>query len=159
MSRNNNNDRDSFRDSLATVDDRGGRIWVYPKKPTGKFYNIRTYLSWVLLIVLFGLPFINVNGNPLFLFNVIERNFILFGVIFTPQDLDLFALAMITFMVFIVLFTVVFGRVFCGWVCPQTIFLEMVFRKIEYWIEGDANQQRKLNKAPWSQKKVLKKTI
>ena len=150
-------DTEAFRDSIGTVDAQGKRIWVYPKKPKGRYYNARTIVSVVLLALLFGIPFIKVHGDPLLLFNIIERKFILFGIVFTPQDLHLFALAMITLMVFVVLFTVVFGRLFCGWVCPQTIFMEMVFRKIEYWIEGDANQQRKLNAAPWNQDKVVKK--
>ena len=153
-----NYEEEDFRDHIATVNEQGGRIWIYPKKPKGRYTNYRTYVSWLLLALLFGMPFIKVNGDPLFLFNVLERKFILFGVVFTPQDMHLFALAMITFMVFIVLFTVVFGRIFCGWVCPQTIFMEMVYRKIEYWIEGDANQQRRLNKAPWTPQKVFKKT-
>ena len=73
------------------------------------------------------------------LFNILECKFILFGVPFWPQDFILFGLAMLVVVVFIVLFTAVYGRVFCGWICPQTIFLEMVFRKIENWIEGNAN--------------------
>lgn len=150
-------DNEEFRDSIATVDERGGRVWIYPKKPSGPYYRWRSYLSWLLLALLFGMPFIKVNGEPLLLFNVIERKFILFSIVFTPQDMHLFALAMLTLMVFIVLFTVVFGRLFCGWVCPQTIFMEMVFRKIEYWIEGDATQQLKLNKGPWDSRKILKK--
>jgi cytochrome c oxidase accessory protein FixG len=64
---------------------------------------------------------------------------------------------MIVFIVFVALFTVVFGRVFCGWACPQTIFMEMVFRKVEYWIEGDAPAQKMLDKAPWHTDKILKK--
>jgi cytochrome c oxidase accessory protein FixG len=152
-------DQEEYRDSIATVDEKGGRIWIYPKKPSGKFYKYRTYVSWVLLAVLFGMPFLKVNGEPFLLFNILERKFILFSIVFTPQDLHLFALAMLTLMVFVVLFTVVFGRIFCGWVCPQTIFMEMVFRKIEYWIEGDANQQRRLNKAPMDGKKFRKKLL
>jgi cytochrome c oxidase accessory protein FixG len=152
-------DVEDFRDHIATVDDSGGRIWVYPKKPSGPYYKYRTLVSWILLAILFGIPFIKVNGDPLFLFNIVERKFIIFSIVFTPQDMHLFALAMITLMLFIVLFTVVFGRLFCGWVCPQTIFMEMVFRKIEYWIEGDFNQQKKLNKAPWTSKKLFKKTL
>ena len=152
-------DTESYRDSIATVDKDGKRIWLYPKKPKGKFTNYRTYLSWILLIVLFGMPFIKVDGEPFMMFNVLTRNFIVFGVHFAPQDLYLFVLAMLTFIVFIVLFTVVFGRLFCGWVCPQTIFMEMVFRKIEYAIEGDANAQRRLNKAPWDSQKIFKKTL
>ncbi|MFK7933780.1 MAG: 4Fe-4S dicluster domain-containing protein [Saprospiraceae bacterium] len=148
----------SYRDKIATVDEHGKRIWIYPKKPKGKFTNARTYVSWVLLLVLFGLPFIKINGEPLVLFNILERNFIIFGLHFTPQDFHLFVLAMLTFLVFIVLFTVVYGRIFCGWVCPQTIFMEMVFRKVEYWIEGDYNAQRRLDKAPWTRDKIVKKT-
>ena len=150
-------DTELYRDKISTVDEQGKRIWLYPKKPKGYFYNIRTYVSWGLLIILFGLPFIKVNGEPFVLFNILERNFIIFGLHFTPQDFYLFVFAMLTFIVFIVLFTVVYGRLFCGWVCPQTIFMEMVFRKIEYWIEGDANAQRRLNKAPWTKDKILKK--
>lgn len=151
--------KDNFRDSIATVNKDGSRQWIYPKKPQGRYYNWRSYLSYVLLAVLFGLPWIKVGGEPLIMLNVLERKFILFGLAFTPQDFHLFAILMITAVVFIALFTVVFGRLFCGWVCPQTIFMEMVFRKIEYWIEGDANAQRKLNNAPWNSDKIRKKAI
>lgn len=152
-----NND---YRDRISTVDHVSGkRNWLYPKQPKGPLYTGRTWVSVILLLLLFGMPFIKFNGNPFLLFNIIERKFILFGIVFTPQDLHLFALAMITLMLFIVLFTVVFGRVFCGWVCPQTIFMEMVFRKIEFWIEGNANQQKKLNSAPWHTDKILKKGV
>ncbi len=82
----------------------------------------------------------------------------IFGQIFWPQDTHLFLLAMIILVVFITLFTVVYGRIFCGWICPQTIFMELVFRKIEYWIEGDAAHQKKLNKSPWKREKILKKS-
>lgn len=150
-------DTEAFRDKIATVDKEGKRIWIYPKKPKGWFYNVRTYVSWVLLAILFGLPFIKMNGEPFVLFNILERNFIIFGVHFSPQDFHLFVFAMLTFIVFIILFTVIYGRLFCGWVCPQTIFMEMVFRKIEYWIEGDANAQRRLDKAPWTKDKIIKK--
>jgi len=146
-----------YRDKIATVDEQGKRVWIYPKKPNGRFYNARTYVSWVLLVFLFGIPFVKIGGEPLLLFNIIERKFILFGIRFLPQDFHLFVLAMLTLMVFIILFTVVFGRLFCGWVCPQTIFMEMVFRKIEYWIEGDANAQKRLNQEAWDTEKVFKK--
>ena len=143
-------DPESFRDSLSTVSKEGKREWIYPKKPSGKFYNARTIVSVILLAILFGTPFIKVDGHPFVLFDVINRNFIIFGIPFGPHDFFLFGLMMITLIVFIFLFTVVFGRVFCGWICPQTIFMEMVFRKIEYWIEGDFRQQIELNKAPWT---------
>ncbi len=152
-------DTEEFRDHLATVDAQGKRIWVYPKKPKGRFYTARTWVSLAFVALFLTLPFIKVHGDPLFLFNVLERRFILFGVVFTPQDFVLFGLYMITFLVFIILFTLVYGRLFCGWVCPQTVFMELIFRKIEYWIEGDYTQQRKLDAAPWSSEKAQKKVI
>ena len=155
---NKKENNESFRDSLSTVSKEGKRKWVYPKKPSGKFYNARTIVSIILLAILFGTPFIKVDGHPFVLFDVIHRNFIIFGIPFGPHDFFLFGLLMITFIVFIFLFTVVFGRVFCGWICPQTIFMEMVFRKIEYWIEGDFRQQMALNKSPWTSEKIFKKT-
>jgi cytochrome c oxidase accessory protein FixG len=152
-----NFDTEFYRDQIATVDKSGKRVWVYPKRPKGRFYNMRSYVSWLLLAIMFGLPFVQMNGEPFMLFNILERRFILFGVGFAPQDFHLFVLAMLTFMVFIILFTVIYGRLFCGWVCPQTIFMEMLFRKVEYWIEGDSQAQQRLNKAPWTTDKLLKK--
>ncbi len=153
------NDQDSFRDSIATIGEDGKRSWLFPSQPSGRLYNLRSYLSWVYLIIFFGLPFIKFHGEPLFMLNVLERKFILFGMIFWPQDFFIFGLGMLIFIVFIALFTVIFGRIFCGWACPQTIFMEMLFRKIEYWIEGDANYQRALKKAPWHTEKILKKSV
>ena len=150
---------ESFRDSIGTIDEEGKRSWIYAQKPAGSLYNKRTLLSIAYLIVFFSLPFIKVGGEPLFLVNIPARKFILFGAVFWPQDLFLFVLGMLTFIVFIVLFTVVFGRVFCGCACPQTIFMEMVFRKIEYWIEGDASRQKALNKKPWDSDKVIRKSL
>jgi cytochrome c oxidase accessory protein FixG len=150
---------ESFRDSISTISELGNRAWIYAQKPKGKLYNLRSILSIVYLVVFLTLPFIKVNGEPLFLVNILERKFILFGVVFWSQDLFLFVLGMLTFIVFIVLFTVIFGRVFCGWACPQTIFMEMIFRKIEYWIEGDASHQKTLNKQPWDAEKIGKKSL
>lgn len=150
---------EDFRDSIGTIKKDGSRNWLFPKRPVGKFYNWRTIVSVLYLTVFLALPWIKYNGAPLFLFDIFNRKFILFGVIFWPQDFFLFVLGMLTFMVFIVLFTVVFGRIFCGWVCPQTIFMEMVFRKIEYWIEGDGDAQKRLKNAEWSPEKLKKRVL
>ena len=149
---------EEYRDHLSTIDESGKRVWVYPKKPKGSYHRKRVFLSILLLGLLFGAPHIMINGEPLVLFGILERKFVFFGQVFWPQDLYIFAFTMILVIVFIVLFTVVFGRIFCGWFCPQTIFMEMVFRKIEYWIEGDWTRQKKLNKQPWNKEKILKKT-
>lgn len=150
---------ESFRDSIATIDKQGKRVWIYAQKPFGKLYSLRTYASYIYLVIFFSLPFIKINGDPFFLFNIMEGKFVLFTMVFWPQDFFLFGLGMMIFVLFVALFTVVFGRVFCGWACPQTIFLEMIFRKIEYWIEGDASYQKKLNNGPWTKEKIQKKII
>lgn len=148
----------TFRDAVATISVEGKRNFILPKKPKGRMYNLRTRFSIVYLLLFFGLPFIKVHGEPLLLLNIVERKFIIFGMIFWPQDFFIFGIAMLTFIVFIILFTVVFGRVFCGWACPQTIFMEMVFRKIEYWIDGDAAKQKQLKQMPWNTEKVWKRS-
>lgn len=150
-------DKEEFRDHIATVNEKGKRIWLFPKKPKGRFYNYRKLVSYGLLILLFGLPHIKIGGDQILLFNVIERKFIIFGNIFWPQDFYIFALATILSIVFVILFTIIYGRLFCGWVCPQTIFMEMVFRRIEYWIEGDYTHQKKLDKQPWNKEKIIKR--
>jgi len=151
-------EKESFRDRIATVDASGKRKWVFAKKPRGRFYNMRSYVSWLFFGLFFSLPFIYVHGKPLFLFDVTKAEFIIFGKVFWPQDFFIFGITMITFIVFIILFTAAFGRLFCGWVCPQTIFLEMFFRKIEYLIEGDAAAQKMLAKSPWTTNKIIRKT-
>ena len=153
------NHDEAFRDSITTINKEGDRAWIFPTKPKGKYYDFRTYFTWLYLVVLFVTPFIKYNGEPLFLFNVAEKKFILFGAIFWPQDFFIFGLGMLIFIVFIALFTVVFGRLFCGWACPQTIFMEMIFRKIEYWIEGDANYQKALKNTPWNLDKIKKRVL
>lgn len=151
-------EEESYRDHISTVDESGKRVWVYPKKPKGRFTNWRQLVSYLLLAILLTGPFIKIGGEPLLLFDVIERQFVIFGQVFWPQDFHLAVIGMITMLVFIILFTVVYGRIFCGWICPQTIFMEHVFRRVEYWIEGDYMKQKKLEKQEWNGEKVLKKS-
>ena len=152
-------DDESFRDRVSTIDESGKRKWVFAYKPAGRFYNARTYLSILYLVLFFGLPLVKFQGEPFILLNILERKFVIFGFVFWSQDFYLFGITMILFIVFIIVFTVAFGRLFCGWACPQTVFMEMVFRKIEYWIEGDANKQIRLNALPWNWEKVRKKGL
>ena len=137
-----NDEEEGFRDRIATVNEKGKRVWIFPKKPVGPFYNKRKIVSYILLLALFVAPHIKLGGHQLLLFNIIERKFILFGKVFWPQDMYLFALTIIVGVIFIILFTIIYGRFFCGWLCPQTIFMEMVFRRIEYFIEGDWTHQK-----------------
>jgi len=149
----------NFRDRLATIDEKGSRLWVYAKRPKGNLTLWRNIVGFVLLIFFFTAPFIRIDGEPLLLLNFIEREIVLLGVRFWPQDFHLFFLAMLSLMVFIILFTVAFGRIWCGWGCPQTIFMELIFRRIEYWIEGDAYYQKQLEKQPLNAAKISKKSL
>ncbi len=157
------NETSSYKDSVSTISAQGRRVWVYPKKPKGRFTSARTVVAIILILILVVTPFIKVHDHPFMLFNLLARKFIFFGLAFGPYDFAILVVGFIAFAIFIILFTAIFGRIFCGWVCPQTIFMEMVFRKVEYWIEGDFRKQIALDKSDWTfrkyQKKILKHII
>ena len=150
-------DWSDFRDHLSTADKDGRRQWLFPRQPKGRFYRRRTYLSWLLLAVMFAGPFIRVAGNPLLLLDFVNRKFVILGQVFWPQDMIISAVTLLIFFTGIIVFTAAFGRLWCGWTCPQTVLMEMVFRKIEYWIEGDSTGQRLLARAPWTAGKIARK--
>lgn len=152
-------DHEAFRGELASIAKDGKRKWIYARQPEGRYYRRRTILSIFLLIFLFGAPFVRINGHPFMLLNILERKFVILGMPFMPQDFHLVVLLFLTLLVTIVLFTAVVGRVWCGWLCPQTIFMEMVFRKIEYFIEGTPKVQIMLDKARWDFNKFWRKGL
>ena len=156
---NSTDRKQEYRDKVSTIDEEGKRIWIYPKKSKGPYTRAREVLAFLLLLFFFGAPFVKINDQPLLLFDILNRKFSIFGLVFWPQDFHLFVLATLSLIVFIVLFTVILGRLWCGWACPQTIFMEMIFRRIEYWIEGDARKQIALNKSPWTIQKFFKKSL
>ena len=154
---NSNTGQDDFRDKVSTIGEKGKRIWLFPRKPKGTLYKYRTIFSWFQLAVLLLAPFVKIGGQPLIMLNIIERKFVIFGKAFWTQDFYIFALLLICFFLGIILFTAVFGRIWCGWLCPQTVFMEMLFRKVEYLIEGDWIQQKRLAKLPLKGQKLVKK--
>ncbi len=154
-----NVDWTDFRDHLATADQQGRRMWLYPKDPEGRYTTVRKWVNIVLITIMFTGPFIRINGNPLLMMNILERRFVILGQVFWPQDLPIFATAMLIFLTGIAIFTAAFGRLWCGWTCPQTVMMEGVFRKLEFWIEGDHHVRRELDRGPWTLGKVLRKTV
>ena len=150
---------EDFRDHLYTIDESGKRLWVFAKKPKGNLTTARNITGIILVIFFFAAPFIKINGQQLLLFDFIHRTFVIFGVQFWPQDFHLFFIGMISLIVFILLFTVTYGRLWCGWACPQTIFMELIFRRIEYWIDGDTASQKTLEARPWDAGKILKRAM
>jgi len=149
----------TFRDRPTTFSKEGKRVWLFPKMPKGKLYNFRRIIAWSLLAFFYLAPFLKFRGEPLIFLNFLERKFVLFGNTFYPQDFYLLVLAVIALVVFIVLFTVIYGRIFCGWVCPQTVFLEFLYRPIEYLIDGDSSEQQKLANQEMDVAKALKRIV
>jgi hypothetical protein len=98
-----NIDWDDFRDHISTADEQGHRRWIYARKPSGKWYRWRTWASWVLIGIMFAGPFIRIHGNPLLLFNIVERRFSILGRIFWPQDTIIFAVALLVFITGIII--------------------------------------------------------
>ena len=149
----------NFRDRLATSGKDGKRVWLYPEIIKGKWFNRRAWVAYGLLACLLAGPFLEWEGHPVFLFDVLNRNFIVWGIAFTPQDNVLFVLAILTFFVFIFAFTNTFGRLWCGWACPQTIFMEWIFRPLESLIEGNASSRKRLDDMPDSPEKNARKAL
>ncbi len=133
----------SFRDRPINLDKEGNSKKIRAKQPKGKWYNRRTVFAWFCILFLVFAPIIKINGNPLMLFDIVNRKFSIFGNLFYAQDTFILALIMLVIVVFIVLFTVIYGRLWCGWACPQTIFLEMIYRRIEYLFEGNGRKSVK----------------
>lgn len=139
------------------MDERGRRQWIYPAAIAGRFMRARRAVAHVLIAILFALPWIRIGGMPAVLLQIPERRFVLFGHVFWPQDGLYLVLLLLGLALCLFFFTAIAGRVWCGWACPQTVFMEGVFRRIEEWIEGDHHAQRRLDRAPWTAGKAARK--
>ncbi len=145
------------RESVTTINRDGSRFFLHPADVNGLFTRLRRLFALLLIGIYLALPWIPINGNPAVFLDVVNRRFHLFGLTFTAQDLWLafFFITGLGFSLFFV--TALFGRLWCGWACPQTVFLEHVYRRIERWIEGDATKRRKLDRQPWDASKLFKR--
>ena len=143
--------------SLYTLDEEGNRLWVYPQRIWGVFTRNRSVVAYSLLILYLLLPWLHMRGLPFIQFNILERQFIIAGNIYWPQDVKYLVFILIGAGVALFLFTSVAGRVWCGWACPQTVFIEHVYRRIERWIEGAALARRQLEAGPWTSEKIAKR--
>jgi len=152
-------DHDAFRSELASVRRDGRRRWIFARQPSGRLYRARTAVSVFLLAFLFLAPFVRLHGQPVMLLNVLERKFVILGAVFRPQDFYVVVVLALAVLVTLVLSTVVVGRVWCGWLCPQTVFMEMLFRRLEYLIEGSAEQQVRLARGPWTRERIVRAIV
>lgn len=153
----NPNELDENR--LATTDLSGKRIYLYPEEVKGLWAERREIFYYLLIALYLIVPWTHVNGNPTILIDIPNREFFIFGAHFYAHNIPLLFIILITFILGIGLITAVKGRVWCGWACPQTVFIESVFRKIETLVEGNARVRHRLDDEPMSVKKFLKKTI
>lgn len=150
---------EDFRETLYTVDKQGRRVWVYNSVVRGAFFRKRVVVISALLVFYLSMPWLTVDGKQAILLDIANRKFVFFGVTFWATDsrflaLTLGALAMTLFFV-----TAFVGRAWCGWACPETVFLDFLFRPIEALIEGSAAQRRRLDEGPWNREKVAKKSL
>lgn len=149
----------SFRDRLYTIGEGGRRKWVFATLPQGRYTLMRHVVALLLIALFVVLPHVKYEGEPFLLLNVMQRKFILFGMVVWPQDTYMLGIGMLAFVVGVILFTVVYGRIWCGWACPQTIFMEIIFRRIETWIDGSPAQQKALRERPLDAGKFWRRSL
>ncbi len=141
----------------STMDQTGKRLWIYPQAVAGFFTHRREWVSYFLVVVYLLIPWLRYDGLPLVQLNITERQFIILGNIYWPHDVKYLVFVLILAGISLFFFTALAGRLWCGWACPQTVFLEFIFRKVETWIEGDRNKRMALDRAPWTSQKLIKK--
>jgi cytochrome c oxidase accessory protein FixG len=144
---------------LATTDEKGNRVYLYPEDVKGIWKNRRTIFYWFLLFLYLVLPWININNKPALMVDIFKREFTFLGFTLHGVEPILFFLMVASGIFFIGFVTTLFGRVWCGWACPQTVFIQSVFLKVEAMIEGKARQRRELDKAPWNLNKILRRSL
>ena len=150
---------DSPEEILSTLHRDGQRRWMYPRESGGRYLVRRRLVAWALVAFFVALPIVRVGGRPAVLLDVAAREFTFFGTTFFPTDTVLLLLLAVTVGVGIVLFTALFGRVWCGWACPQTVYLEFVFRPLERLVEGTESAREKRDAGPWTPQKAARKAL
>ena len=152
------NQRNLPQERLATTDEKGRRVYIFPARVSGVFRNLRTLTQIFLILILLVLPWIKINGNQAVLFDVFDKKFAFFGLTFWSHDAPLIFFLLALLCIGLAFVTAIWGRVWCGWACPQTVFIDGIFRRIEYWIIGSEIKQKNLAKSSFSSEKATKYT-
>jgi cytochrome c oxidase accessory protein FixG len=144
---------------LATTDEHGNRVFIYPEDVKGKWKSRRKIFYWFLIVLYLVLPWIYIDGKPALMVNIFKREFTLLGYTLHGVEPILMFLLVASGIFLIAFATSLFGRIWCGWACPQTVFIQSIFMKVEALIEGKARERRELDKAPWSFNKILRRSL
>ncbi len=148
-----------FTKQASSIRADGSRNYVHPADVKGRFTRRRNLVFAVLIAIYMLLPWIDIGGHPAVFLDIAARRFYLFGYSFNAQDiwLSFFLLSGLGFALFVM--TALWGRIWCGYACPHTVFLDGVFRRIERWIEGPRNKRLRRNAGPWNADKIWRKTL
>ncbi len=150
---------ESPEEVLSTMDKSGKRKWVYPTPAFGVLWRARLLVGWALIALFVALPWIQINAKPAVFLDVARREFTFFGLTLHPTDTIILMVFLLTILVTVFFFTALFGRVWCGWGCPQTVYLEFVYRPVERLIEGKENKRRRRDAGPWTVDKIWRKSV
>ena len=148
-----------YETRLATTDENGNRVYIHPEDIKGKWKSRRNILYWFLIFIYLFLPWIYVDNHQWILLDLPQREFHIFGNVFYGHDGPLLLFVILGFVILMAFITSIWGRVWCGWACPQTVFIDAIFRKIEKIVEGNSRKRKSLEQAPWSLNKILKRTV
>ena len=144
---------------LATTDEHGNRVYLYPEDIKGVWKTRRKVFYWFLIGLYLVLPWFSINGKPALMINIAQREFTVLGSTLHGVEPILFFFIVASGIFMIAFVTSLFGRVWCGWACPQTVFIQTIFMKVEALVEGKARERRELDQAPWSVEKLLKRSL
>jgi cytochrome c oxidase accessory protein FixG len=146
-------------DSLASLDEFGDRNYLFPAEVRGHFKKWRNIIHPLFIAFFLILPWIKVDGQQWVLLNLPERKFNIFGLSFWAHDTPMIFFVISGALVGLSFITAVWGRIWCGWACPQTVFIEGIFRRIEALVEGNHIERKRLSQAPLSFGKFTKSSI
>lgn len=159
MSQKPKNPYDLPEERPASFDEVGDRVKIYPAAVTGHWRTRRTQVHFILVFVFLILPWIKINGHPAILLNLPERKFAFFGLTFWAHDLPLLFFVIASTALGLIFVTALWGRVWCGWACPQTVFIDAIYRWIEFKIEGNHLERRRLDQSPTTFASIFKKSL
>jgi cytochrome c oxidase accessory protein FixG len=144
---------------LPTLNEDGSRRWIRPKLSRGPWWRRRVIVGWGLIVVFTLIPYLKLSGKPLVLLDLPHRRFTLIGTTFLPTDSTFLMLLLVGLFVGIFLVTAILGRVWCGWACPQTVYMELVYRPLERLIEGNRGRQLKLDREGPDARRMIKSVV